>query len=119
MLTGAIFSFLDFCNCKRGCPAFDYEDRLRLCSDFYNLSSKNEQKSYLMSLMLVKPISRRTVEDPAASRRQATVEYFLPDRNGFTLKVCKKTFMNTFAVSHGRLQTLMKRKKKVEKFVAR
>lgn len=48
------------------------------------------------------------------NRRQCTIWFSLPDRNGDVLQVCKNTFMHVFAITKRRIETLVTAKKKGE-----
>lgn len=68
-----------------------------------------------MGLIHVGKVNRRrhgTYDDPGHSHRQATIHYTVPDGTGNVIEVCKKNFMNIFAVTRKRLYTIINKKKK-------
>ncbi|XP_072397900.1 uncharacterized protein [Diabrotica undecimpunctata] len=82
--------------------------------DLYHGLELNEQGSYLMGLLQVLPIQRRrngSSGDSSESRRQCTVAFFVPDGKGNVKIVCKKTFLEIFAISPQKITTLVRRKK--------
>lgn len=67
-----------------------------------------------MGLINLTRIRRRRHGDyaePEQSRRQATVCYSLTDEHGEFIRVCKKTFMDTFAISKKKIDILVSKKK--------
>lgn len=67
-----------------------------------------------MGLIHLTRIKRRrhgSYEDPKESQRQTTVSYTLPDDNNEFVRVCKKTFAETFSVSYKKLDVLVSKKK--------
>ncbi|KAL4126409.1 hypothetical protein QTP88_010631 [Uroleucon formosanum] len=100
------------CKCKFGCNDVLHMKK-KLFEDFYKLGI-NEQRSYLMGLMHILPIQRRrhgNYDDPVESRRQSTISFTVPDGDGDLKRVCKKTFLDIFAISPQKVTTLVKRKK--------
>lgn len=72
--------------------------------------------------MQVVEINRRrhgTYLDPRDSRRQTTICYTVPNGKGQHLQVCRKVFSEIFAISHHKVQGLVKRKKNRPKCVQR
>lgn len=75
--------------------------KTKLFEDYHTLGH-NEQATYLMGLLEVLDVQRRrhgTYNEAAESRRQTTVCYTLPDGTGEFKRVCKATFLSTFAIS--------------------
>lgn len=72
------------------------------------------QATFLMGFVSICAVQRRrhgSYEDEQYSRRQATMCYALPNGDGKCLRVCKKTFQDTFAVSDKRLRVIIEKKK--------
>lgn len=86
--------------------------KTKLFEDYHTLGH-NEQATYLMGLLEVLDVQRRrhgTYNEAAESRRQTTVCYTLPDGTGEFKRVCKATFLSTFAISPKKVQLLVKLK---------
>lgn len=67
-----------------------------------------------MGLMSVCDVQRRrhgSYQDDQNSRRQATIYYSIPDGQGKFVRVCKKTFQNTFGVNDKKVRVLIEKKK--------
>lgn len=104
------------CKCYFSCKSIPYERRLELFKKFYDETAPI-QGTYLMNLISVLPVRRRrhgTYNDPAESHRQGTMAYTVPDGTGRMVRVCKTTFMDIFAVSKMKLQTIIRKKKSGE-----
>lgn len=70
-----------------------------------------------MGLISVTGIKRRrngNYEDPANSRRQATIYFTVPNGQGDIVQVCKKTFLNVYGITKRRIETIVKAKKSGE-----
>jgi len=70
-----------------------------------------------MGLIVITPVKRRRngqYDDVNESRRQNTIWFSLPDGNGDVVQVCKNTFMQVFAITKRRIETLVSAKKKGE-----
>ena len=107
-----IFLFQITCKCKFSCR--DVVDMKLKLFDLYRDLELNEQGSYLMGLLQVLPVQRRrhgSYDDSAESRRQCTVAFAVPDGQGNVKRVCKKTFLEIFAISPQKITTLIRRKK--------
>lgn len=73
------------------------------------------QATFLMGLVSICAVQRRrhgSYEDEQNSRRQATICYSLSNGDGKCLRVCKKSFQDTFAVSDKRLRVIIEKKKR-------
>lgn len=87
--------------------------KVKLFESYHKLGL-NEQGSYLMGLLQVLPIQRRrhgSYDESSESRRQCTISFIVPDGQGNLKKVCKKTFMEIFAISPQKITTLVNRLK--------
>lgn len=101
------------CKCNYSCKTLSFEIKKKLFDAYHELGL-NEQGSYLLGLVDILPITRRrhgTYEGPESSRRQTTISYRLPDGEGDFVKVCKKTFLNIFAISPQKITNIVKKKK--------
>lgn len=70
-----------------------------------------------MGLMCIVPIKWRrngNYEAPGTSRHQCSLSYVLPDGTGNHVQVCRKTFQDTFSITHKQVQVLCERKKNGE-----
>lgn len=113
-LDETIFHFQATCKCQFLCKKLAESQVKRKLFVSYHKLSKNEQRNFLMGLISIIPIGRRrhgTYEDPTESRRQCSIRYTLPDNTGAFLRVCRKTFLETFQISDKKLTTLIARKK--------
>lgn len=83
------------------------EYRKQLFEEFWSLSDYSKQQSYLLRLIHPQLIKRRRYgkyDHPSESRRQHSFSYFLLLRGGSEVRVCLKTFCNTFGVTPRRVQ---------------
>ena len=74
--------------------------QLKLFTRFYD-QDDSMQGTYLMGLITIVLYNGRDMDyddDPANSRRQASVRYSIANGEGNFLSVCKAIFMNTFAL---------------------
>nr|CAI5860647.1 unnamed protein product [Callosobruchus analis] len=96
------------CKCQFACKSLGYHWRKSLFENFYKQNS-HVQGSYLMNLIHLVPIRRRrhgSYENPEESKRQTTVNYTIPAASGDFVQVCKKTVMDTFAVTRKKIDCL-------------
>nr|CAI5856473.1 unnamed protein product [Callosobruchus analis] len=101
------------CKCQFACKSLGYHWRKSLFENFYKQNS-HVQGSYLMKLTHLVPIRRRrhgSYENPEESKRQTTVNYTIPGESGDFVQVCKKTVMDTFAVTRKKIDGLVSKKK--------
>ncbi|XP_041976930.1 uncharacterized protein LOC121731529 [Aricia agestis] len=106
-------SMLKICKCKNQCDTIDHDMKLTLFDKFYREGLKT-QRTYLMGLLHLHNIKRRrhgNYDVPSESRRQATIFYFIPKGDGTLVPVCKKTFMDVFAISKKEIETMIRKKK--------
>ena len=84
-------------------------ERIEVFSKFIDLDTKNEQDSYLISLLSKEPVKqRRPRKDSAESSkpaRGATFSYHISTSSGATV-VCKKAFINMHAITADRVRRL-------------
>lgn len=81
--------------------------RKTLFEEFYNLADYNKQQQYLQRLIHPQMIQRRRngrYDHPNESRRQHSFAYYLILRGGSEVRVCLKTFCNTFGITPRRVQ---------------
>nr|CAI5834258.1 unnamed protein product [Callosobruchus analis] len=98
------------CKCQLACKSLGYHWRKSLFEKFYKQNS-HVQGSYLMNLIHLVPIRRRrhgSYENPEESKRQTTVNYTIPGESGDFVQVCKKTVMDTFAVTRKKIDSLVR-----------
>lgn len=65
----------------------------------------------LLQLCHIKCRRHGKYEDPSKSRRQCSIAFTVPDGQGAMIRVCKKTFMEIFAISTQKVTTLVLKKK--------
>ncbi|XP_039276452.1 uncharacterized protein LOC120349791 isoform X1 [Nilaparvata lugens] len=102
------------CKCRYKCKEIDFEQKLKLFNDFYDIGDSTKQNSYLMELMSVCEVKRRrhgTYTDAESSRRQATIFFTVSNGKGETLQVCRRTFLEIHCITKRRVETLVKAKK--------
>lgn len=107
------FLLQKICNCKFDCTKISGHQKLKLFKSFYAEGAES-QGMFLMGLLSISNVRRRrngSYESEQDSRRQCTINYSLPDGNGNTIRVCKRTFMNVFSVSSKRLFVLVNKLK--------
>lgn len=76
---------------------------------FYELAVYEKQQAYLQRLIHPQFVKRRrhgNYEHPDESRRQHTFNYFLVLQGGSEVRVCLKTFCDTFGITARRVQLL-------------
>ncbi|KAG8333315.1 hypothetical protein J6590_000442 [Homalodisca vitripennis] len=103
------------CKCKKGCSELlEFDHKLKLFNDFDLCEDNVKQNTFLMGLLVVTPVNRRRNPDkPEESRTQASITYTLTNGSGGIVKVCKATFLEVFAITKRRIETLVKAKKQV------
>lgn len=87
------------CACKSksfSCVQFSDGQRAELFNTFWTLMSWRERKLYIGQLVEKKPVKQRKTKNEE-SRRNESLFYNLPLSTG-KVKVCKKIFLNTFAI---------------------
>lgn len=87
--------------------------KLTLFDKFYREDLKT-QRTYLMGMLHLHNIKRRrhgNYDVPSESRRQGTISYVMPKGDGTLVPVCKKTFMDVFAISKKEIETMIRKKK--------
>ncbi|KAK5648470.1 hypothetical protein RI129_003362 [Pyrocoelia pectoralis] len=102
------------CKCNLSCKDVSYERKRTLFEKYYAQDNVKTQSTFLMGLISICDVQRRrhgSYEDEQNSRRQATICYSLPDGQGKCVRVCKKTFQNTFDVNDKKVRVLIEKKK--------
>ncbi|KAJ8965629.1 hypothetical protein NQ314_003997 [Rhamnusium bicolor] len=94
------------CKCKWECQQIDFVHRQHFFDAFYK-TDRFTQNNYLLGLIQIIPIKRRRV-NKSESRK---VCYTLPDGKGNHKQICRKTFEDTFSLSHKKVQHLTELKK--------
>nr|CAI5868779.1 unnamed protein product [Callosobruchus analis] len=97
------------CKCQFACKSLGCHWRRSLFENFYKQNS-HVQGSYLMNLN-TSGANQKTYENPEESKRQTTVSYTIPGESGDFVQVCKKTVMDTFAVTRKKIDGLVSKKK--------
>ncbi|KAG8287144.1 hypothetical protein J6590_044764 [Homalodisca vitripennis] len=72
------------CRCRYQCRSLTFDQKLNIFNQFYELGDDIKQNSYLMGNLSDCGVKRRrhgSYDDPAQSRRQATVFFTIPDGN--------------------------------------
>nr|CAI5821871.1 unnamed protein product [Callosobruchus analis] len=82
------------------------DEKQAILSKLYEMKSKDQQDTYLMGLMEVKPIARRR-KSSRNCVKTATFSYWI-SQHGKRKRVCKKAFLRLHAISNSRLQRLNK-----------
>lgn len=92
-----------FCGCPKNCSVlFSANERLEIFTSFWNLQSFNFQNAYLYALVQKHVVNRKRPVDRSRQGKNFTYKYFLKSGNQ-TNSVCKRYFLETFAINHGRL----------------
>ncbi|XP_031333901.1 uncharacterized protein LOC116163910 [Photinus pyralis] len=90
-------------NVKQSCPVtckvkcssiITPERRKEINKQYWCLPTTQEKKTFVLSSVSKKPVTRRTTCSPN-SRRSFTNEYFLKNADGTSLRVCKTFFLAT------------------------
>nr|CAI5850995.1 unnamed protein product [Callosobruchus analis] len=82
------------------------DEKQAILSKLHEMKSKDQQDTYLMGLMEVKPIARRR-KSSRNCVKTATFSYWI-SQHGRRKRVCKKAFLRLHAISNSRLQRLNK-----------
>lgn len=97
------------CKCKLSCSSLRLEYRQEQFRQFQEMGEYSKQQAYLFRLIHPQVIKRRRhgkYEHPGESRRQHSFHYYLLLRGGSEVRVCLKTFCNTFGISARRVQLI-------------
>ena len=87
-----------------GCELVSEERRLNILRTYYNLSSLQEQRSWLARHLTSTTPTFHTEN----SRKSRTMSYFLPiDEKGDTVRVCHSLFINTLLVTDRQVGTVI------------
>ncbi|KAK0183179.1 hypothetical protein PV327_001246 [Microctonus hyperodae] len=96
------------CNLK--CYEFiNPEIQTEVHNKFYRLADFNLQTTYIFSQVKVKPVARHYVSINEKSKL-TTRQYYLPDKEGNNVKICKNLFKKILMVSDGKLDRILKKK---------
>lgn len=101
------------CKCQLNCKLIPYARKLDLFTMFYKLLGE-EKGTYIMSLIKIVPVQRRRhgkYHDPAESRRQTSVHYFIPVDGQQHVRVCKNTLIDIYKVTRKQMSGYVERKK--------
>ncbi|CAH1111577.1 unnamed protein product [Psylliodes chrysocephalus] len=104
------------CKCSYKCRSLTYKRKLELYKQFYETDSA-KQGTYLTGLINIGNIKKRrrrgTYELAESSQCQCSIFYTVPDGSGNLVLVCKRTFLNIFAIISKKIEILVKKKKKM------
>lgn len=91
------------CHCKKKCnQKFTEEERKRIFESFWKLGDFSKQNIYIRSSVMSHTVERKRIRN--GSRREKNVSYSYNLRNSANSQtVCKKYFLETFQLSHGRV----------------
>lgn len=104
--------------CRYGCSRFTEDARTRLCDGYWKLANYERQKDFLLKNMKISTIKRRRAGGERATvQRGKSFGYYLP-LNGIQTRVCKKFFMNTLDIGHGRIDTAVENRDETGNFEA-
>ncbi|KAL1488797.1 hypothetical protein ABEB36_014595 [Hypothenemus hampei] len=95
------------CKCLWACRSITLEYRVEFFNEFYKLADYSKQQGSLQRFIHPQIIKRRRhgkYEHPSESRRSHSFSYCLTLSGGSDVRVCLKTFCNTFAVTPRRVQ---------------
>ncbi|XP_072398403.1 uncharacterized protein [Diabrotica undecimpunctata] len=91
------------CGCKKKCyQKFEEEERKRIFQSFWNLGDYTKQNIYIRSSVLAVNVKRKRKRDGTGNAKTMSYEYILRDGSK-SEKVCKKYFLDTFYLTHGRV----------------
>lgn len=94
------------CKCKLSCSSLRLEYRKGQFRQFQEMREYSKQQAYLFRLMHPQAIKWRRhgkYEHPGESRRQHSFHYYLLLRGGSEVRICLKTFCNTFGITARRV----------------
>lgn len=106
---GTIFYnfFFFFFSCSDKCTEhITQEEKKAILAKLLEMRSKNQQDTYLIGLMEVKPIARRR-KSSRNCVKNAIFSYWITQQ-GKRKRLCKKAFLRLHAISNSRLQRLNK-----------
>ena len=107
-------SFMDFsdsssdykppeCHCTKRCnEKFTEAERKRIFESFWKLGDFSKQNVYIRSSALSHRVKRKRIRDGSASEKNISYTYVLTDGANSQI-VCKKYFLETFQLSHGKV----------------
>jgi len=92
------------CGCQKKCKdVIDEDIRKNHFDNFWKMGSFETQNAYLCGCVQSMPIKRRRPRDGSRCMKSSSNVYCLSNVGDSTIVVCKKYFLQTFAISEGRL----------------
>jgi hypothetical protein len=101
-------------NCRNKSNTFSEEERKEIFVNFYKLGSSDKQKFFLTDCTAVTSIKCRR-KSKGVKQRTVTNEYYLP-KNKIQQRVCLQFLLNTLAISHRLIRTVMSTKEPTKLF---
>lgn len=91
------------CHCKKNCnQKFTEEERKRIFESFWKLGDFSKQNVYIRSSVMSHRVKRKRIRDGSGSEKNVSYSYILRD-GANSQTVCKKYFLETLQLSHGRV----------------
>ena len=85
------------CKCKNKCATKLVEkDRTTIYEKYWNLTSDNERRQYIVSMSSSEEPAQRTTKKKENSRRTQTIVYYLTNSDDQRLQVCPKVFFQHY-----------------------
>ncbi|XP_077298755.1 uncharacterized protein LOC143919980 [Arctopsyche grandis] len=103
---------VDCSKCRFRCSDnFSIEDQNMLCNEYWSLADPARQKSYICSIVKMKPVERfRQRGQETLKPRSISKYYYLPDQLGEHKRVCLKFICATFGISFQVIDLSLKNK---------
>lgn len=97
------------CRCRLKCSdSLTEEERKSLFDKFYSMADFSRQNAYLCGLIHQAPVSMKRPRDGSRHGKQSSNTYHLQVA-GNTVRKCKQYFIDTFVVSNGRVNRVLKK----------
>ncbi|KAL7637464.1 UNVERIFIED_CONTAM: hypothetical protein RMT77_012192 [Armadillidium vulgare] len=95
------------CNCSKKCiERINEAQRMEIFDKFWNIGDFNKQNIFLYGSVQRKSVNRRRRNNSGTKRVYAYKFYLVT--SGGNILICKKFFINTFQISTGRIDRILK-----------
>ncbi|KAI4482024.1 hypothetical protein M0804_009043 [Polistes exclamans] len=96
------------CNCSKKCiERINEAQRMEIFDKFWNIGDFNKQNVFLYGSVQRKSVNRRRPRNNSDTKSVYAYKFYLVTSGGNIL-VCKKFFINTFQISTGRIDRILK-----------
>ncbi|XP_072763725.1 uncharacterized protein [Anoplolepis gracilipes] len=103
------------CNCSKKCiERINETQRIEIFNKFWNIDDFNKQNVFLYASVQRESVNRRRPRNNSGTKRAYAYKFYLVTSGGNIL-VCKKFFINTFQISTGRIDRILKSHENIPK----